>query len=106
MFFCTNFPYIDIKEDEDEYNKDAFADEIEDFMFVQEKEINIVNDVENLNDNIIKEITGYKIQDIKIFDDSISPFGENNNYVLASHLDDDEDDNININYNNGNGNGD
>ena len=96
------------EEDEDEYNKDALPDEIEDFMHVQEKEINIVNDVENLNDNIIKEIIGYKRQDIKIFDDSNSPFGENNNYVLAAHLDDDEDDNININinYKNGNGNGD
>ena len=83
------------EEDEDEYNKDALPDEISDFMHVKENEVNIVNDVEDMDNNEIKEITGYKKQGIKIMDDVINPFCENNNYVLAAHFesDDDEDNN-------------
>ena len=89
------------EEDEDEYNKDSLPDEITDFMHVKENEVNIVNDVEDMDNNEIKEITGYKKQGIKIMDDVINPFCENNNnnYVLAAHFESDDDDN------NGNGNG-
>ena len=87
------------EEDEDEYNKDALPDEITDFMHVKENEVNIVNDVEDIDNNEIKEITGYKKQGIKIMDDVINPFCENNNYVLAAHFesDDGEDNNRNGN---------
>ena len=89
------------EEDEYEYNKDALPDEITDFMHVKENEVNIVNDVEDMDNNEIKEITGYKKQGIKIMDDVINPFCENNNnnYVLAAHFesDDDEDNNRNGN---------
>ena len=93
------------EEDEDEYNKDALPDEISDFMHIKENEINVVNDIEDIDDNNMKEITGYKKQDIKILDDVINPFGENNNYVLAAHFEEsDEDDNNNNYSNNGNQN--
>ena len=87
------------EEDEYEYNKDSLPDEISDFMHVKENEVNIVNDVEDMDNNEIKEITGYKKQGIKIMDDVINPFCENNNYVLAAHFesDDDEDNNRNGN---------
>ena len=87
------------EEDEDEYNKDSLPDEITDFMHVKENEVNIVNDVEDMDNNEIKEITGYKKQGIKIMDGVINPFCENNNYVLAAHFesDDDEDNNRNGN---------
>ena len=87
------------EEDEYEYNKDALPDEISDFMHVKENEVNIVNDVEDMDNNEIKEITGYKKQGIKIMDDVINPFCENNNYVLAAHFesDDGEDNNRNGN---------
>ena len=89
------------EEDEDEYNKDSLPDEISDFTHVKENEVNIVNDVEDMDNNEIKEITGYKKQGIKIMDDVINPFCENNNnYVLAAHFESDDDDN------NGNGIGD
>ena len=77
------------EEDEDEYNKDALPDEINDFMHINENEINIINDI----DNDIKDITGYKKQDIKIIDNVMYPYNENNNYVFAAHLDDSDDDN-------------
>ena len=93
------------EEDEDEYNKDALPDEISDFMHIKENEINVVNDIEDIDDNNMKEITGYKKQDIKILDDVINPFGENNNYVLAAHFEESDDDYNNNNYsNNGNQN--
>jgi len=93
------------EEDEDEYNKDALPDEISDFMHIKENEINVVNDIEDIDDNNMKEITGYKKQDIKILDDAINPFGEKNNYVLAAHFEEsDEDDNNNNYSNNGNQN--
>ena len=87
------------EEDEDEYNKDSLPDEITDFMHVKENEVNIVNDVEDMDNNEIKEITGYKKQGIKIMDDVINSFCENNNYVLGAHFesDDDEDNNRNEN---------
>ena len=75
------------EEDEDEYNKDALPDEINDFMHVNEKEINLTNDI----DNNFKDITDYKKLDIKILDNAIYPYNENNNYVLAAHFDDSED---------------
>ena len=81
------------EEDEYEYNKDALPDEISDFMHVKENEVNIVNDVEDMDNNEIKEITGYKKQGIKIMDDVINPFCENNNYVLAAHFESDDEDN-------------
>ena len=87
------------EEDEDEYNKDALPDKIEDFMHINEKEINIENDVEEIDNNIIKEITGYKKHDMKILENIISPLGENgDNYELAAHFDEgDEDDDNNGN---------
>jgi len=75
------------EEDEDEYNKDALPDEINDFMHVNEKEINLTNDI----DNNFQDITDYKKLDIKILDNAIYPYNENNNYVLAAHFDDSED---------------
>ena len=75
------------EEDEDEYNKDALPDEINDFMHVNEKEINLTNDI----DNNFQYITDYKKLDIKILDNAIYPYNENNNYVLAAHFDDSED---------------
>ena len=93
------------EEDEYEYNKDALPDEISDFMHVKENEVNIVNDVEDMDNNEIKEITGYKKQGIKIMDDVINPFCENNNYVLAAHFESDDDEDNNRNEN-GNGIGD
>jgi hypothetical protein len=94
------------EEDEDEYNKDALPDEITDFMHVKENEVNIVNDVEDMDNNEIKEITGYKKQGIKIMDDVINPFCENNNnnYVLAAHFESDDDDEDNNRNGNGIGN--
>ena len=92
------------EEDEDEYNKDALPDEISDFMHIKENEINVVNDIEDIDDNNMKEITGYKKQDIKILDDVINPFGENNNYVLAAHFEESDEDDNNNNYNGNNGN--
>ena len=92
------------EEDEDEYNKDALPDEISDFMHIKENEINVVNDIEDIDDNNMKEITGYKKQDIKILDDAINPFGENNNYVLAAHFEESDEDDNNNNYNGTNGN--
>jgi len=92
------------EEDEDEYNKDALPDEISDFMHIKENEINVVNDIEDIDDNNMKEITGYKKQDIKILDDVINPFGENNNYVLAAHFEESDEDDNNNNYNGTNGN--
>ena len=65
-------------------------------MHVKENEVNIVNDVEDMDNNEIKEITGYKKQGIKIMDDVINPFCENNNnYVLAAHFESDDDNNEN-----------
>ena len=75
------------EEDEDEYNKDALPDEINDFMHVNEKEINLTNDI----DNNFQDITDYKKLDIKILDNTLYPYNENNNYVLAAHFDDSED---------------
>ena len=75
------------EEDEDEYNKDALPDEINDFMHVNEKGINLTNDI----DNNFQDITDYKKLDIKILDNAIYPYNENNNYVLAAHFDDSED---------------
>lgn len=81
-------------DEDDEYNKDALPDEIEDFMYIKENEINIKNDID-FGDIDTNEITGYKKHDIKILD-NISPFGDNENYVLAAHFDD-CDNNINNN---------
>ena len=81
-------------DEDDEYNKDALPDEIEDFMYIKENEINIKNDID-FGDIDTNEITGYKKHDIKILD-NISPFGDNENYVLAAHFDD-CDNNINKN---------
>ena len=84
------------EEDEDEYNKDALPDKIEDFMHINEKEINIENDVEEIDNNIIKEITGYKKHDMKILENIMGPLGENaDNYELAAHFDEGEEDDDN-----------
>lgn len=82
------------EEDEDEYNKDALPDEIEDFMHINENKINIENDINDIDNKKMKEITDYKKFDIKIFDNEIFP--ENgNNYELGAHFDDNDDDNNN-----------
>ena len=83
-------------DEDDEYNKDALPDEIEDFMYIKENEINIKNDCDDFHMN---EITGYKKHDVKILE-NISPFGDNENYVLAAHFDDCDNDINNINNNN------
>ena len=56
-------------------------------MHDNEKEINLTNDI----DNNFQDITDYKKLDIKILDNAIYPYNENNNYVLAAHFDDSED---------------
>ena len=88
------------EEDEDEYNKDALPDEIEDFLHINENKINIQNDINDIDNNKMKEITGYKKSNMKILDNVISPFGANGDkYELAAHFDESDEDN-----NNGNGN--
>ena len=82
-------------EDEDEYNKNALPDEIEDFMHINENEISIKNDIDDIDMN---KVTEYKKNDIKILDNVISPFNGNDNYVLGAHFDEsDGDDNNNSN---------
>ena len=88
------------EEDEDEYNKDALPDEIEDFMHINENKINIQNDINDIDNNKMKEITGYKKSNMKILDNVISPFGANGDkYELAAHFDDSDEDNNNGNVN-------
>jgi len=81
-------------EEEDEYNKNALPDEIEDFMHINENEIDIKNDIDDIDMN---KVTEYKKNDIKIINDAISPFHGNDNYVLAAHFDESDDDDNNIN---------
>ena len=81
-------------EEEDEYNKNALPDEIEDFMHINENEIDIKNDIDDIDMN---KVTEYKKNDIKIINDVISPFHGNDNYVLAAHFDESDDDDNNIN---------
>ena len=64
-------------EEEDEYNKNALPDEIEDFMHINENEIDIKNDIDDIDMN---KVTEYKKNDIKIINDVISPFHGNDNY--------------------------
>ena len=81
-------------EEEDEYNKNALPDEIEDFMHINENEISIKNDIDDIDMN---KATEYKKNDIKILNDVISPFHGNDNYVLGAHFDDSDGDDNNIN---------
>ena len=69
-------------------------DEIEDFMHINENEIDIKNDIDDIDMN---KVTEYKKNDIKIINDVISPFHGNDNYVLAAHFDESDDDDNNIN---------
>lgn len=78
-------------DEDDEYNKDALPDELDDFMHINENEIIIKNEFENERN----EITGYKKPNVKIFENVVSPFGCNDNYVLAAHFDDSDGDNNN-----------
>ena len=78
-------------DEDDEYNKDALPDELDDFMHINENEIIIKNEFENERN----EITGYKKPNVKIFENVVSPFGDNDNYVLAAHFDDSDGDNNN-----------
>ena len=78
-------------DEDDEYNKDALPDELDDFMHINENEIIIKNEFENERN----EITGYKKPNVKIFENVVSPFGFNDNYVLAAHFDDSDGDNNN-----------
>lgn len=81
-------------EEEDEYNKNALPDEIEDFMHINENEISIKNDIDDIDMN---KVTEYKKNDIKILNDVISPFHGNDNYVLGAHFDDSDGDDNNMN---------
>ena len=81
-------------EEEDEYNKNALPDEIEDFMHINENEINIKNDIDDIDMN---KVTEYKKNDIKILDNVISPFHGNDNYVLGAHFDESDGDDKDIN---------
>ena len=79
-------------DEEDEYNKDALPDEIEDFMHINENDIIIKNDIDDIDMN---KVTEYKKKDMKILDNVISPFGGNDNYVLGAHFDESDGDNNN-----------
>ena len=74
-------------DEEDEYNKNALPDEMEDFMHINENKISIENDNMDIN-----EINQHKKNDIKILENIVTPFnGYDYNYVLGAHFDDDND---------------
>ena len=83
-------------DEEDEYNKDALPDEIEDFMHINENEIIMKNDIDDIDMN---KVTEYKKKDMKILDNAISPFGGYDNYVLGAHFDESDGENSNANNN-------
>ena len=83
-------------DEEDEYNKGALPDEIEDFMHIHENEIIMKNDIDDIDMN---KATEYKKNDMKILDKVISPFDGYDNYVLGAHFDEDDGDNNNTNSN-------
>lgn len=89
MMKCPLLKPLD-KDKDDIYNKNALPDEIEDFMHINENEINIINifdkDTVKLKDKI-----NYINISKNIFNININPFPLREDYLLSEHLEHLED---------------
>ena len=84
MMKCPLLKSID-KDKDDIYNKNALPDEIEDFMHINENEINIINifdkDTVKLKDKI-----NYINISKNIINININPFPLREDYLLSAHM--------------------